>query len=165
MPKGSWGSSLYRHIGTARVTTMSPTHIQVSLASTLHCHTLQGSGLRALSMLVPVRPSWAFWIPVPTRPWLTGSDLLVPGLDFLPSYQQQLGHLAGYMPSPPPWATRACRNIGTTVGYPEIIPTIDIEEGPEASTSSTSHPLKNRKATASHRKASDAEDALVDVSS
>ena len=101
----------------------SPTRIQVSLASTLHCRTRQGSGLRALSMLVPIRPSWAFWIPVPTGPWSTRSDLLVPGLDFLPSYQQQLGRPAGYTPPPPPWATRACRNLGTTVGYPEIIPT------------------------------------------
>ena len=42
---------------------------------------------------------------------------------------------------------------------------VDIEEDPEASTSSTWHPLKKRKATATHRKASDAEDALVDVSS
>ena len=42
---------------------------------------------------------------------------------------------------------------------------VDIEEGTEASTSSTSQPLKKRKAVASQRKASDVEDVLVDVSS
>ena len=74
-------------------------------------------------MLVPVRSSWALQIPVPTRHGLTGSGLLVPRLDFLPPDQQQLGRPAGYTPPSPPWATRACRNLGTTVGYPEIIPT------------------------------------------
>ena len=61
---------------------------------------------------------WAILIPVSTGPWSTGSGLLVPGLDFFHLIQQQLGRPAGYTPPPPRWATRACRNIGTTVGYP-----------------------------------------------
>ena len=42
---------------------------------------------------------------------------------------------------------------------------VDIEEGTEASTSSTSQPLKRRKTVAGQQKASDVDDVLVDVSS
>ena len=37
------------------------------------------------------------------------------------------GPPGGLSPPPPPWATRACRILGTTVGYPEIIPTTKLE--------------------------------------
>ena len=41
----------------------------------------------------------------------------------------------------------------------------DNEEGAEASTSSTSRPLKRRKSEISHRRTSDVEDVHIDVSS
>ena len=42
---------------------------------------------------------------------------------------------------------------------------VDTEESTEASTSSTSQPLKKKKIVASHQKAPDVQDVLVDVSS
>ena len=95
----------------------SPTHIQVSLAYVTLSY-MPRIRSPSSSMSVPIAPPGPSGFRYHLGRGRLDPASLVPGLDFFHLNQQQLGRPAGYTPPPPSWATRACRNLGTTIGYP-----------------------------------------------